>query len=105
MRESLSLARDEINHTLDLAFRVDHEGSHIYVNHRKLHEVAVQLVAIAVGAMGSAGRVVVSVDRPAIDAQTAMARGLAANTHIPILVEDAHRHQLGKIADEPWHSD
>ena len=89
VRESFSLARDEIDPTLDLVFRMDDEGSRIRVNRWELHEVAAQLVANAVGAMGAAGRVVVSVDRPAIDAQTATAQGLSAGTYVRVLVEDA----------------
>lgn len=89
VRESFSLARDEIDPTLDLVFRMDDEGSRIRVSRWELHEVAAQLVANAVRAMGAAGRVVVSVDRPAIDARTAVAQGLAAGTYVRVLVADA----------------
>ena len=53
MQESFSLARDEIDATLHVAFRMDDEASRIRVNRRELHEVGAQLVANAVEAMGA----------------------------------------------------
>ena len=89
VRESFSLARNDIDPTLDLVFRSGDEGSHICVSRWELHEVGAQLVANAVEAMGAAGRMEVSVDRTVIDTQTATAQGLVAGSYVRILVEDA----------------
>ena len=56
VQESFSLARDEIDATLHVAFRMDDEASRIRVNRWEFHEVGAQLVANAVEAMGAAGR-------------------------------------------------
>ena len=53
VQESFSLARDEIDATLHVAFRMDDGASRIRVNRRELHEVGAQLVANAVEAMGA----------------------------------------------------
>ncbi len=54
--ESVSLATEEADTTLQVAFRMDDETSRIRVNRWELHEVGAQLIASAVEAMGADGR-------------------------------------------------
>ena len=88
VRESVLIARHEIDSSLDVAFRIDDEGSRVRVNRWELFEVASQLVANAVEAMSAGGRIEVSVDRKAIDTQEATAQGLPPGTYIRVQVED-----------------
>ena len=88
VRESVLLARHEIDTSLHVAFRMDDENSRVRVNRWELCEVTSQLVGNAAEAMGADGRIDVSVDRTAIDTQTARAQGLAAGSYVRVLVED-----------------
>ena len=88
VRESVLLARHEIDASLHVAFRMDDEASRVRVNRWELYEVASQLVANAAEAMGADGRIDVSVERTDIDTQTATAQGLAAGSYVRVMVED-----------------
>ena len=86
--ESISLAVDALVTPLEVVYRVDDEASRIHVNPWELHEVASQIVANSTDAMGSGGRIQVSVERTAIDTQGAEARGLAAGDYVRVRVQD-----------------
>ena len=88
LRESVSLATEEADTTLQVAFRMDDETSRIRVNRWELHEVGAQLIANAVEAMGADGRMDVSVDRTTVGAQTAKAQGIKAGSYVRALFED-----------------
>ncbi|MDE0393120.1 MAG: ATP-binding protein [Rhodospirillales bacterium] len=88
MMESISLAVDALDTTLEVAFRADDEVSRIHVNRWELHEVASQIVANATEAMGSGGRIRVTVERTAIDTRAAEARGLTAGDFVRVRVQD-----------------
>ena len=89
VRESVSLALEAIDPTLNVTFRMGDEASRIRVNRWELHEVGAQLVANAVEAMGAAGRLDVSVDLTTVDAQRAEAQGLTAGNHVRVRFQDA----------------
>ena len=55
VRESFSLAGDEVDATLHVAFRMDDDSTPIRVNRWEVQEVGAQLVANAVEAMGAGG--------------------------------------------------
>ena len=86
--ESISLAREALGTALEVAYRTSDEASRIHVNPWELHEVALQIVANATEAMGSGGRIQVSVERTAIDTQGAEARGLTAGDYVRVRVRD-----------------
>ena len=86
--ESISLAREALDPALEVAYRTSDEETCIRVNRWELHEVASQIVANATEAMGTGGRIQVSVDRTTIDAQTAEARGLTAGDYVQVTVRD-----------------
>ena len=86
--ESISLAREALDSTLEVAYRTSDEESRIRVNRWELHEVALQTVANATDAMGAGGRIQVSVERTTIDPQSAEARGLTAGGYIRVTLED-----------------
>lgn len=89
IREIIDLSRDQTDALLKIDYRIDDEISRIRVNHWELHEVAEQLVANAVDAMGTGGRIEVSVARTAIDEQDAFEQGIAAGSYVHIVVKDA----------------
>ena len=86
--ESISLAREALGTALEVAYRTSDEASRIHVNPWEFHEVALQIVANATEAMGSGGRIQVSVERTAIDTQGAEARGLTAGDYVRVRVRD-----------------
>ena len=86
--ESISLAREALGTAQEVAYRTSDETSRIHVNPWELHEVASQIVANATEAMGSGGRIQVSVERTAIDPQRAEARGLTAGDYVRVRVQD-----------------
>ena len=86
--ESISLAREALDPALEVAYRTSDEESRIRVNRWELHEVASQIVANATEAMGTGGRIQVSVDRTTIDPQSAEARGLTAGNYVRVTVQD-----------------
>lgn len=88
VREIIDLSRDKTDSLLKIDYRIDDESSRIRVNRWELHEVAAQLVANAVDAMGTGGRIEVSVARTAIDKQGAFEQGIAAGSYVHIVVKD-----------------
>ena len=86
--ESISLAREALGTALEVAYRTSDETSRIQVNPWELHEVASQIVANATDAMGSDGRIQVSLERTAIGTRSAEARGLAAGDFVRVRVQD-----------------
>ena len=88
MMESISLAVDALDTAPDVAYRVTDEASRIHVNRWELHEVVSQIVANATQAMGSGGRIEVTLERTAIGAQDAEARGLTAGDFVRVRVQD-----------------
>ena len=86
--ESISLAREALGTPLEVAYRTSDETSRIQVNPWELHEVASQIVANATDAMGSGGRIQVSLERTAIGTRGAEARGLAAGDYVQVRVQD-----------------
>ena len=88
VQESISLAVDALDTDLEVAYRVNDEASRIHVNRWELHEVVSQIVANAAQAMGSGGRIGVTVERTTIDTRDAVARGLAAGDFVRVTVQD-----------------
>ena len=86
--ESISLAREALDSTLEVAYRTSDESSLIHVNRWELHEVASQIVANATEAMGAGGRIQVTVDHTVIDTPGAEARGLVAGGYVRVTVKD-----------------
>ena len=89
VREIIDLSRDKTDSLLKIDYRIDDETSRIRVNRWELHEVAVQLVANAVDAMGTGGQLEVSMDRTTVDEQSAIEQGIAAGDYVHIVVKDA----------------
>lgn len=89
VREIIDRSRDKTDSLLKIDYRIDDEIARIRVNRWELHEVAEQLVVNAVDAMGTGGRIEVSVARTAIDEQDAFEQGIAAGSHVHIVVKDA----------------
>ena len=91
--------RDTVNHdvaafsrvqatALDVHYRVHDEESTVRIDPWEFEEVARQLVANAVDAMGPGGRIVVSVDRTKLNAYRAKALGVAVGTHVRVRITD-----------------
>ena len=88
MMESISLAVDALDTAPEVALRVNDEVSRIHVNRWELHEVVSQIVANAAQAMGAGGRIEVTLERTAIGAQDAEARGLTVGYFVRVRVQD-----------------
>ena len=86
--ESISLAGEALDPAPEITCRTTDDASRIHVNPWELHEVAAQIVTNAAEAMGSGGRMQVTVERTAIDTQGAAARGLTAGSYVRVTVED-----------------
>ena len=86
--ESIALAVDALDTAPEVAYRVNDEVSRIHVNRWELQEVGAQIVANATEAMGSGGRIWVTVDRTTVDKPSAEAHGLAGGDYVRVTVED-----------------
>ena len=88
VRESISLAAEALDIVPDITYRTNDEASRVHVNPWELHEVAAQLVANAAEAVGTSGRIQVTVERTTVDPQSAEPRGLIAGSYVRVTVED-----------------
>lgn len=89
VQEAITLAKEAIDPTLKVAFKADDETARIRVNRWELNEVAAQLVANAVDAMGTSRRLEVTVGQAPVGAHAAAAQGLAKGRYVRILVADS----------------
>ena len=89
LREAVALAKDTIDPTLTVAFTIDDETSRVRVNRWELHEVAAQLVANAVDAMGVSRRLEVTVGDAIVDAHAAGVQGIAKGRYVRVLFADS----------------
>ena len=88
VRESISLARDAIDPTLSVDYQLEDDATTIYINRWELGEVGRQLVANAVEAMDTGGRMDVTVARTNLDADSARTQGLAMGAYARISIVD-----------------
>ena len=89
VRESISLARDAADEALVVDFQMDAAAATIRVNRWELNEVGRQLVTNAVEAMGSGGRLEVSVARTNVGTEAARVQGLSPGVHVRIRIADS----------------
>ena len=88
VRQSVAQAREEIDSTLDIEYRIDDGTSRIGTNRWEVDEVMGQLVSNAVDAMGAGGRIRVSIEDAETGEEEARRQGVRAGAHVRVRVED-----------------
>ena len=88
IRQSIAQAREEVDSTLDIEYRIDDASSRIGINRWEVSEVMGQLVANAIDAMGAGGRIRVSIEDTEIGEDEARLQGVYVGAHVRVRVED-----------------
>ena len=88
IRQSVAQAREEVDSTLDIEYRIEDAASRIGINRWEVSEVMGQLVENAVEAMGAGGPIRVSIEDTEIGEDEARLQGVCVGAHVRVRVED-----------------